>query len=1131
MKNTRGQSVCAAHSLKFDLKMKLTTVFLFLCLFQINASTYSQNARITLDVEDTTIESVLFDRIEKETDFKFFYENSTIDLNQRVSVKVSKARIHTILNLLLRNTGIQYDILDKQIILTRKRNFEIANAGPNLLPKQAPRIQSVIEGTILDQNGQPLPGASIVEKGTSNGTQSDFDGRFSLKLLNDDVTLLISYIGFTTQEIQVNGQSSLNITLLEDTSTLEEVVVVAYGTQKKTSVTSAVTAVEMEELGDIVQPNIGAALQGRAPGLFIRDTGYNQGLSFFVRGQTSIDTDTNDGINPNAPLFIVDGIPQNALTIDPNDIENISVLKDGAASSIYGSRAAAGVVLITTKTGRSRKAAFSYETFISMGNLTTTQKSTNSVESARIMNQASLNSGGEPLFTSQEIALFEAGTDHFYANTDWQEETLKTEITQRHFLSASGGNEKTSYYFSLGYQGSDGIMKRGIKRKRYSLRTNLKTQLTNSVLLNTNLSYIITDNTSPSVNDGIDNIYTHMNSTAPFIPVRQSPDPEAPYNFFNEAGGYQRGFWNVLWELDAGSSNTVGKTFTVNTDLTWGIVDNLKFISRFSGVFNNSRNVSNIFKRSTTGGPPWFSDINSLDQIYRDNRQLNAQTFLSYEKEMENHFLGVLAGWDVQFDKNSFIRGTRRNFQSDDLLTEFNAPNSGDNNDITRLQSNTVEFALQSAVGRINYNYAEKYFLELSGRYDGSSIFAPETRYGFFPAVSAGWMISKENFFTSKTVDYLKLRASYGVSGNNAVNGNYFSTLAFDNYFFGGGDIVVPTAAEDRIPFRDLRWETTKTTDFGLDFSFNNGSISGSVDVYRKITEDILLPSPVAGTVGTNRGGPAINAGSVENKGVELSLSYSKTLTNGFHYGVSLNGTYNENEIIELTDSFSEFDNNYRVGDPLGAIYGYRADGIISSQAELDAYTSAITSGISPNTTLGDIRYIDHNGDGRLDFEDNVLIAETLPKVTWGLNLNANWKNFDVQAFFQGVGGNKLNRRNDLFGNFAWIPEEALDAWSTTNTDGTYPRPLLFGQQTYFQNFYTNSDFWTFNAGYLRLKNLQLGYTLPLSENSFLNGIRFFVTGTNLFTITDFRSGFDPESNDFQIPPLRTYSFGLNVKF
>ncbi|MCL6265422.1 SusC/RagA family TonB-linked outer membrane protein [Flagellimonas myxillae] len=1102
--------------------MKLTTAFLFLCLFQINASTYSQNARITLDVENTTIESVLFDNIEKETDFKFFYENSTIDLNQKVTVKVNKARIHTLLNLLLRNTGIQYDILDKQIILTRKGNMQISKmVTPTLTPKEKPKVQSTVEGTILDQNGQPLPGASVVEKGTSNGTQSDFDGKFSLRLLNDDATLLISYIGFTTQEIQVNGQSLLNITLLEDTSNLEEVVVVGYGTQKITSLTSAVSSVDVEELGNVTTQNIAAALQGRTPGLFIRDSGYNQNLSFFVRGATTIGN--------NSPLFIVDGVPQDLLTVDPNDIEAISVLKDGAASAIYGSRAAAGVIIVTTKTGKNQKASFNFESFISFGELTTVQEAANSLQSARIMNEASINSGGDPLFSPEDISLFETGNDPSYPNTDWKKEFLKTEITNRYFLSASAGNERSSYYFSLGYRNSDGIVQSGIDRKQFNLRTNLKTKLRDNIDFDVNLNYVLQNNTAPNVNGGIDNIYLHMNSTAPFLPVRNE---DGNFQFFNEAGSYGRGFWNVMWELEAGTANTKQKTFTANTNLTWELIEGLKFIGRYSLISSTTKGVSSIYKRSTTGGPPWFADVNSLSQTWRDDNQYNAQTFLSYDKSIGKHTLGVLAGWDIQFNEDSGLGASRRNFQFDNLLTEFSAPNSGDNDDITGLGSNTVENVLQSAVGRINYNYDEKYLVELAGRYDGASIFAPENRYGFFPSASFGWVINKENFFNMESVDLLKLRASYGVSGNNRVNGSYFSNIAFGTYVFGAnGEIVVPTSAEGGIPFRDLKWETTSTTNVGVDFSLKSGLFSGSLDYYVKNTDDILLPSPVPGTVGTGRGGPAINAGSVKNSGFELVLNHSNTLANDFSYGISVNGTYNTNEITELTDSFSEFDTSYRVGDALGTVYGYIADGILSSQAEVDAYNAAITSGISPNTTMGDIRYVDVNGDGALNFEDNVAIAETIPKITYGVNLNAEWKNFDLQLFFQGTGKSKEHKSNDLFGNFSWIPEEANDAWSDSNPDGTYPRLLLFAQQTYFQNFYQRSSFWTFNSNYLRLKNLQLGYTLPIGDNKYINKARIYFAGTNVFTVSDFRPGFDPESNGLVIPPLKTFSLGVNINF
>ncbi|MCK0156344.1 TonB-dependent receptor [Cellulophaga sp. F20128] len=1081
-----------------------TTVFSF-----TSSDVFSQNAKIVIEEDiELTLDQV-FDLLRAQTEYTFIYQEDLFKGAPKVHLKKGVIKANKLLTKSLSGRDYQFDFTKNNKIVVIKYPEKI-NSTQQLL----------ISGKITDNNGQPLPGANILEKGTTNGVQSDFDGKFSFKVSSGNATLIVSYLGFATREVEVNNQTTFQIELMADASSLDEVVLVAYGTQKITSITSAVSAVDVEELGNITNANIASALQGRTPGLYIKDGGYNQGLSVLVRGATTIGN--------NSPLYIVDGVPQDLLSVDPNDIEAISVLKDGAASAIYGSRAAAGVIIVKTKTGKNKKASFNFESFVSFGDLTTTQKSANSIESAKIMNEASLNSGGQVLFTPEDFEKFEAGTDPAYPNTNWKDEFLKTEITNRYFLSATGGNENSSYYFSLGYRNSDGIVKSGIDRKQYNLRTNLKTKLRDNIDLDVNLSYSISNNTSPNVNNGIDNIYQHMNGTAPFLPVRNA---DGEFAFFNEAGAYGRGFWNVLWELEAGTSNAINKTFTANTNLTWELIDGLKVIGRYSLISGTGRSVSSIYKRSTTGGPSWFSDINSLGQTWRDNNQYNAQSFISYEKTFKEHSIGVLVGWDVQFNKDSFISAGRRNFQFDNLLTEFSAPNSGDNDDITGLSSNTGENALQSGVGRINYNFDEKYFLELTGRYDGSSIFAPENRYGFFPSISAGWLISEENFFDFSSMESLKFRASYGTTGNNRVSGSYFSNISFGSYYFGMGDIVESTASEGGVPFRNLKWETTSTMNFGLDFSFSRGLLSGSLDYYNKDTQDILLPSPVPGTVGTGRSGPAINAGNVQNKGLELILNHNNVLSNGLKYGVSINGTYNTNEITELTDAFSEFDTNYRVGDALGTIYGYVSDGILSSQAEVDAYKTEITSGISPNTTMGDIRYKDHNNDGALNFEDNVAIAETLPKITYGINLNADWKNFDIQIFFQGTGKAKDYRSNDLFGNFGWIPEEANDAWSSSNTNGTYPRLLLFGQQTYNQNFYTNSSYWAFKSSYLRLKNLQLGYTLPINDNKSIQKARIYFTGTNLLTVSDFRPGFDPESSGLSIPPLKTFSMGININF
>lgn len=1104
------------------LKLIMKTFFLLCCTltFALGPSDgMAQDAVIVISSDQILNVKQVFKIIHKQTKYRFVYRNNLFNDAPQIMVEKGKIKTSELLKHILKPINLDYIFTDDDTIVIKQKPATFSNSDNT--SKEA--IQSLIEGTIKGADGIPLAGASIVEKGTSNGTTSDFDGNFSLKVQSKQSVLVVSYVGFSTQVISVGDTQVFNIVMLEDADVLEEVVLIGYGTQKKVNVTSAISTIDPEDLGNITEGNIGAAIQGRAPGLYIRDAGYNEGIGFLIRGSTTIGNNT--------PLFIVDGVPQDALSIDPNDVKDISVLKDGAASAIYGSRAAAGVVLITTKTGKNEKTTFAYETYSSWSDVTTRRDLVGSIASARIMNEASVNSGGEPLFTPEQINYFRTGEEHFYANTNWVDEVLKKEFTHSHFLSAQGGSEKSSYYFSLGYRNSDGIMKENLDNSRYNLRANIKSKLMDNLDFSANLSYIITESTTPSVNDGMDNIYLHANVAAPFMPIKMSDKEDALYADQTQAGDYFRWFQNPLWELGGGKNNTMGKTFSANISLEWELFDGLKAQGNYSGIFFNRKSSAMNYRASATGGPSWYAEFNNLNQTYDDNRQINAQTFLSYEKEIGEHYFNILGGWDVQFNKDSFLTAGRENFQFDDFLTEFDSPNSEDKEDITNLSSNTFENVLQSAVGRIDYNYAGKYLLTLVGRYDGSSIFAPENRYGFFPAISAGWLISKEDFYTSETLNYLKLRASYGVTGNNRVDGSYFSNILFGKYFFGQDERVGVTANEADLPFRDLTWETTKTSNIGIDFNIKNRVLEGSIDVYRKITDDILLPSPVPGTVGTNRNGPAINAGKVQNTGVELSLSHRNSISKDFSYGISVNGSYNKNEILDLTEEFSEYSTDYRVGDPLGAVYGYVADGILSSETELQEYKGSITSGVDPNTSLGDIKYMDVNGDGKLDFKDKVVIAETVPRINWGFRLNAQYKNFDFQAFFQGVAKTKQYRSTDLFGNYSWIPQEATDAWSPENTDGTYPRVLLYGQQTYFRNFDTTSSFWAFNAAYLRLKDIQIGFNLPLGEQRFLEKVRIYVKGTNLLTVSDFRPGFDPESSGLGIPPLKTFSMGLNINF
>ena len=1012
--------------------------------------------------------------------------------------------------------GSLFGLLNKVTIFMVALLFFVGNPHLSKAESIADLVQ--ISGKVTDAEGMGLPGVTVMIVGTTNGTSTDSEGNYSLEANQGDV-ISFSYIGMKTQQITVGASNVINVTLEEDANALDEVVIVGYGTQKKSDVSSAITTISTEEMGTITLSSIGTALQGRAAGLNIRDAGYNQGLSVLVRGATTIGN--------NSPLFIVDGVQQSALNIDPNDIETITVLKDGAASAIYGSRASAGVILVTTKTGGNNKVSFNYEVFNSWSNLTTTPDNISSIESAEIMNEASLNSGGALLFTQADFDKFNSGTDPAYPNTDWLDVLLKTEKTQRHYLSARGGNENTNYFVAVSYRTADGIFDTGIERNSYSFRSNLNTKLRSNLDLSLNVSYLMSDNTSPSVNGGMDNIYLHASSTAPFLPVYNA---NGDYEFFNGAGGYGRGFWNARWELDAGTSNSKGKTFTMNTALNWKPVEGLTVTSRLSTIQSNSDFFSNTYSRSYSGGPVWFSEINNMYRSFSNGNQFNSQLYANYEKNFGAHTIGALAGWDVQFNKGSFLSAGRRDFQFNDMLTELNAPNSGDPEDLFSVGSNTSESALQSGFGRINYNFDEKYFVEVAARYDGSSVFAPETRYGFFPAASAGWMISKEDFFSVTDVDFLKLRTSYGLAGNNSVSGSYFSNISFGNYYFGDGSNVAVTAAEGGIPFRGLRWETTTSFNLGVDASYRNGFITGSLDFYNKITDDILLPSPVPGTVGTYRAGPAINAGSVKNSGVEIVLGHNNSFSNGLTYGVNFNMSINNNEILELTDAFSEFSSSYRVGDPLGTIYGYKSGGILRSAEEVAAYQASIDNA-NPNLQPGDLAYVDANGDGTLNFKDVVSLGATIPKFTYGVTLNASWKGFDAQLFLQGIAKTEQYKSTDLFGNYEWIPPEAKDAYSADNTDGEYPRLLLFAQQTYFHNFYTTSSYWTFNGAYMRLKNLQLGYTVPLPNQKYVSGVRVYFTGDNVFTMSDFRPGYDPESNGLTIPPLRSFTLGLNIKF
>lgn len=1099
--------------LKMIKIMRFTIFILFLSLSQTFAvDTYSQQTKLSFDLKNIKVEEVL-DKIEKSSEFFFMYNKNMVDVERKIDIQVEGKEINQILDKIFENTGISYSIKDRQILLINNSILS-TNVGFNF------QQQKSVSGKVTDSSGLPLPGVSVVEKGTANGTITDITGNYTITKVLPNSVLVFSFVGMKSQEIAVENSSVINIKMIDETFNVEEVIAVGYTKQRKVDVTSAITTINTKELGSITSSNIGQALQGRSPGLFIKDNGYNQGLSFLIRGQTTIGN--------NGPLVIVDGIPYNSYNVDPGNIDNITVLKDASATSIYGARASSGVILITTKTGNKAKISVNCESYFSWGNPVVLPKSANSIQSAELMNTAATNSGASQLFTQEQINLFKSGTNPDYPDNNWLKLLLKTEGKQKHYVSVNGGSERTQYMLALSYLKSNGIFLKNDNDNQYNLLLNISSKLRENIDLKISTSVNRTNSLRPSINGGMDNIYQHALVVAPFLAIKDQSTGN--YAAFNKAGSYSRGFWNPLWELEAGKSISQNDVFLINSDLTWELLKGLKYIGRAAITTTYGNNTSNLYSRGYTGGPSWVSETASLSKSVNQTERLNFQNFLHYEKKNNKHSISALAGWDLEFYKESNFSAGRQKFQFDKLLTELSSPNSGDKKDITGLSSNTYKSALQSAVGRVNYSFAEKYLVQFSARYDGSSNFAPETRYGFFPAVSLGWLLSKEGFFKLENFDNFKLRASYGTSGNNNVSGSYLSFMSFGTYYFDNSS-VGSTASEGSPSFRNLKWEKTTTFNTGIDFSIYKGLFSGSFDFYNKRTDDILLPSPIAGTVGTNRNGPAINAGSVRNSGIEILLTHERSIRS-FNYNVSFNLSYNKSKIVSLTSAFSPYSTSYRVGDELGVTYGYISQGIFRTNQEASEYLLKVKQGMSAQTSAGDIGYKDINQDGIIDYKDVVPIAKTLPKILYGSNIGLGWKNFDFQLFLQGVAKVQGYYSNDMFGNSSWIPQEALSSWSKDNPNGNYPKPLLYGTKTYFQNFGTTSSFWAFNAAYLRIKKLELGYKVVLPSKNVIQSLRLYLSGTNLFTIDHYRDGFDPESPSFAaIPSLRTYSIGLNVKF
>ena len=1009
---------------------------------------------------------------------------------------------------------------------------------------------TTVSGVVSDANGDALPGVSILVKGTGSGITTGVDGKYSLNVRSNAV-LVFSYVGMKTIEENVNNRRTINVTLSDDNELLDEVVVVGYGTQKRVHMTGAVSQINSQELMKAPMQNVSNMLTGKISGLTsLQKSGKpgSDGTTLYVRGLNSFSGN-------NGPMIIVDGVPRTIDYLNPNDIESVSVLKD-ASAAIYGVQGANGVILITTKSGSESAPKIAYDASFTMTQNTAMPEMLNATDYMYWHNKAREMDGLTPLWNASiQNKVFNNDGNSIWGQTDWLDKIFQTGMTQQHNISASGGTQKTKYYASIGMMDQDGTLI-NTSFRRFNVRANLDIQVAKNLKFSTNLSGYRTDRSWPG---------TSIDNQGEFNPIRQAinsiPIIKSEYNGLSTA-------WN-------------GATYNVNgyaalnesgyKDQTrWNFDSNYKLEYDFSGLTN----VLSGLKMSVFGAYNYSNTADSnydrYYELYYVNRSMDegvtgasgfsqgggysksaswGDTYLfrpqiEYAREFNTHYVSAMLFYEAQKSYSNTMTGVKKGYYSDDpvdltLGTTFaDTPVSGSHS-----YSGQASWA-----GRFNYAYARKYLAEFTFRNDGSYIFAPENRWGFFPSASLGWVVSEEDFFSNALdkVDYFKIRASYGQSGNDNVTPYlYNSTFAIaNNSMVFGNTAISQFYSSNPYIYRNLTWATTHSYNIGFDFDIWNRKLGVELDLFYKLTEDILESQ--SGNYPTSLGGyyPSYrNSGKVENKGFEITLKHNNKINSDWSYNLNGNFSFARNKVLSkaVTDNYP----NYRgvLGQSMNARYGFTALGLFQSQEEINSYPAAPSGYLR----LGDLKYLDVNGDGIISSNyDYVKIGYgEVPEINFSLNMNVNYKNFYATLLWQGVtncdyelsgvyntGVTSSTVYTTSFSEGGNSPYYRIEgAWTPENTNAKYPRLSTQGNG----NNAWRSTWWVVNGEYLRLKNANIGYNIPdkILKNTPISKINIYLAGTNLLTLSHFKY-VDPESpsvSNGYYPQQKTYSVGINVVF
>lgn len=1027
-----------------------------------------------------------------------------------------------------------------------------------------------IKGTVVSgTDNEPLPGVNVVVKGnTSTGTITDFNGTFTLSAPADAI-LSISYIGFKSQEIAVKGHKDIKIVLQEDSETLDEVVVVGYGVQKKSVVTASIAKVSADDLASTAPVRMDNALKGLASGVTVTSSSGQPGAAaqIRVRGVGTIRTENGAA----DPLYIVDGMPlEGGLDyLNPNDIASIEVLKDAASGAVYGARAANGVILVTTKTGKIGKTKVTYDFSYGWQSAWKKRDVLNASEYALMINEGAINAGIAPKFSDPYS---------YGQGTNWQDEVFNNNAPMmNHQVSVSGASEKVNYLFSLGFYTQDGIVGGNFDRSNYerlTLRSNTQYTLfdeskernwLNSLKVTSNLSYArikstnFDDNStwgtplgsalalSPILNvydeteEAIKAQFDKYGTTAEYTPV-YDPRNGKLFSIPGEFGEMS----NPIAKLSLPGDKHWSHKFVANFSAELQLWDNLKFKTSYGADlsfwgYDGYRPL--YYLRSGES-----STQSSAYSRKEDGTVWQLENVLMYDKSIDKHSFSVLLGQSAKKSSGSYLYGSRNN------ITNYSRPyidastGLAANADRDAAGAPSVDATLASIFARASYNYDERYMLQVTVRRDGSSRFGPNNHYAVFPSFSLGWNLTNEKFMNKRPnwLTTTKIRLSWGKNGNENIGNFKYTVLTSpgNNAIFGSSENVINGVKASGLANPDLKWEESEQLDFGLDFGFFNNALTFTADYYKKKTNGMLMEMNIPFYVGEAK--PIGNVGKMENSGIELEAAY-KFRVSDWNFRVSANASYLKNKLIEYgnesgwenLDSFQGTGDISRAenGKPFPFFYGYKTAGIFQNTDEVKAYKNDKGELLQPTAVPGDVRFVDVDGNGIIDANDRTDIGKGMPDWTFGFNLGVSWKNFDLNMMWQGTAGNDIydaTRRTDIATSN--LPSWMLNRWTGEGTSNRIPR-FVQGDNVNWQS----SDLYVYDGSYLRLKNIQLGYTLPaaLTQKVFISSLRFYVAAENLFTFTKYH-GFDPEISsggtslgiDFGVyPQARVWTIGASLSF